>query len=81
MHSCSLMQASTQMPTRSVVAADERCWLAPLDGRQCGAFKMQPRRLDVSESHRFNGSRVLRDNGRGASSPPGGSGGALASTA
>ena len=32
MHSCSLMHASTKMPTSLVVAAEERCWPPPLDG-------------------------------------------------
>ena len=32
MHPCSLMQASTKMPTSLVVAAEERCWPPPLDG-------------------------------------------------
>ena len=63
MHPCSLMQASTKMPTSLVVAAEERCWLAPLDGRQCGAFKMQPRRLTRGAS------RPVTDAGRCPHSP------------
>ena len=36
---------------------------------RCGAFEMQPRRVDVGESHPALGARA---NGREASSPPGG---------
>ena len=67
MHPCSLMQASTKMPTSLVVAAEERCWPPPLDGvshrSQCGAVEMQPRRLTRGAS------RPVTDAGRCPHSP------------